>query len=195
MSKVPVKKLVVGMDPSLTSSGLCLRSDGKVLAVRSIKTEPKNFPCDLARYRHIADEVMGFIPDNVSLVVVEDFFTPSNSAQIGSAMKLIGLGHLVRMRMYDQRIPFVVPAPSQLKKFVSGNGNCPKDMICKEVYKRWGIDTKNDDEADAVVGAHLAVALVEQLRGEDMSSYAKFQMDVVTNVLADRPFYNREYFQ
>jgi crossover junction endodeoxyribonuclease RuvC len=109
-------------------------------------------------------------------------------------MKLIGLGHLVRMQMYQRKVPFIVPAPTQLKKFVSGKGTCPKDMICKEVFKKWNIDTKNDDEADAVVGAHLSEVLSMKLRGGDMSALPLYQLDVIKNVLADRPFYNKESF-
>jgi Holliday junction resolvasome RuvABC endonuclease subunit len=173
---------------------LCWKQADKV-ETASIKTEPKKFACDLLRYRHIVDCVTSFIPEKVELIVIEDFFTPTNKAQIGSAMKLIGVGHLVRMGMFEAGLPFIIPAPSQLKKFVSGNGNCPKDMICKEVYKRWNIDTKDDDQADAVVGAHLAEALARKLRGEDISGYAKFQTDVMSVVLEDRPFYNKENFK
>ena len=187
--------IAVGLDLSLTSSGLAKIDGDKLIEFRSIKTAPKDFACDLDRYRHIMNEVIKFIPADVSLIVVEDFFTPSNSAQIGSAMKLIGLGHIVRLKMHDLGLPFVVPAPTQLKKFVSGKGTCPKDMICKEVFKKWGIDTKNDDEADAVVGSHLAVALMRSMRGEDMSMYLKPQMEAITNILADRPFYNRGNFK
>ena len=185
---------VVGIDLSLTSTGLCWKK-GSEFGVASVKTVPKNFACDLLRYRHIVDCVMAFIPEDVSLIVIEDFFTPANKAQIGSAMKLIGVDHLVRMAMFEAGLPFLIPAPSQLKKFVSGNGNCPKDMICKEVYKRWNVDTKDDDQADAVVGAHLAEAMTIKLRGGDISSYAKFQTDVMKVIAADRPFYNKECFK
>jgi len=190
-----MSNLFVGLDLSLTSSGMCLKSDGKVVVIESVKTVPNYFTCDLERYAHIVDKVLAFIPEDVALVVVEDFFTPTNSAQIGSAMKLIGLGHLVRMRMYQKKIPFVVPAPTQLKKFVSGKGTCPKDMICKEVWKKWAVDTSDDDQADAVVGANLAETLACKMRGGDVTELPKYQLEVVSAVLQDRPFYNRESFK
>ena len=49
--------------------------------------------------------------------------------------------------------------PSQLKKFVTGKGNSEKSMVIKEVYKRFGIDTNDDNTADAVVLGHIGLAL------------------------------------
>jgi len=39
--------------------------------------------------------------------------------------------------------------PTQLKKFITGKGNSKKNTIVKEVFKRWGFDTDNDNTADA----------------------------------------------
>jgi Holliday junction resolvasome RuvABC endonuclease subunit len=180
------------MDLSLTSSGLCkITKDG--IIIESIKTNPNKFSCDLERYNHIVEKVIAFIPEDVDLIVVEDFFVPQNKMQINAAMKLIGLGHLVRMQMFLKGLPFFVPSPSQLKKFVSGKGTCPKDMICKEVWKKWNIDTTDDDQADATVGAHLARVLANELRKVDQELPA-YQKEVVKKVLEERPFYNKEKF-
>ncbi|APD18911.1 hypothetical protein [Vibrio phage J14] len=34
--------------------------------------------------------------------------------------------------------------------FVTNNGNANKDVIIKQVYKLWGIDTDDNNQADAV---------------------------------------------
>ena len=49
--------------------------------------------------------------------------------------------------------------PSQLKKFVTGKGNVEKSVVMKEVYKRFGIDTDDDNTADAVVLGHIGMSL------------------------------------
>ena len=194
---------------SLTSSGVCVKVDGKVEVLTSIKTKstdlhwsktkvprPPKFSCDLERYIHITREVMKLMPENVDLVVVEDFYIPQSKMQIGSAMKLVGLGHLIRCEMWEKGIPFVVVSPSQLKKFVSGKGTCPKDQVCKHVYKNWGIDPTNDDEGDATVGAYTAEAIGNYLRDKtSVDSLHKYQKDVIIKMTEERPFYNRDKFK
>ena len=39
--------------------------------------------------------------------------------------------------------------PTQIKKFITGRGNAKKDVIIREVYKRWGFETDDHNIADA----------------------------------------------
>ena len=51
-------------------------------------------------------------------------------------------------------------APTTLKKFILGAGKGrDKSLIIREVYKQYGVDVVNDDEADAVVLAHIGCCL------------------------------------
>lgn len=42
-----------------------------------------------------------------------------------------------------------IVTPGEVKKFVTGKGNAKKELIIKEVYKRYGFDTDINDIADA----------------------------------------------
>jgi len=175
----------VGLDLSLTSTGFC-RKNGKSITIETVKTEPKNFKNDLDRLTHIRDTLLRKIPADVKMICVEDFFTPSNKMQIGSAIKLAMLGTTLRLALHEKGLPFVIIAPSQLKKFVTGKGSGEKSMILREVYKRWGLDAKDDNQADASVLAYLAEALVNPLTADT----PKFQEEVVKTVRKERPRYN-----
>ena len=183
-SMVP-KTAYVGLDLSLTSTGFCLKR-GSTLTIETVKTEPKNFKNDLDRLIHIRDTLLRKIPLDVKLICMEDFFVPSNKMQIGSGIKLAMLGTTVRLSLYERGMPFVIISPSQLKKFVTGKGTGEKSMIVREAYKRWGVDAKDDNQADAAVLAYLAEALVDPLTEET----PKFQVEVVKTVRAERPRYN-----
>lgn len=176
--------ICVGLDMSLTSTGLCLK-EGNTIRLDTVKTKPDSAENDLARLNLIVEKVMSFIPQSVDMICIEDFFTPSNPMQIGSAIKLAMLGTAIRLRLYNAGFKFFVIAPSQLKKYVTGKGSGEKSMILKEVYKRWGIEAKDDNQADACVLAHLAEGLLvpDETRPE-------FQRDVIKTVKADRPNYN-----
>jgi len=177
----------VGLDLSMTGTGYCIKR-GMVLTVGTIKTKPKDFANDLDRLKHIREQVMAQIPADVDMICVEDFFTPANRAQTGAAIKLAMLGTLIRVAMYDAGYPFYIPVPSQIKKFVTGKGTAQKSIVIREVYKRWGIDAKDDNQADACGMAHLAEALIEV--PEVAQERPKYQVEVVGKILADRPRYN-----
>ena len=175
----------VGLDLSLTSTGFCLKN-GNTITMDTIKTEPKNFKNDLDRLIHIRNTIISKTPADVKLICIEDFFVPSNKLQIGSGIKLAMLGTTVRMALYERGIPFVVISPNSLKKFVTGKGVGDKSMILREVFKRWGINAKDDNQADASVLAYLAEALLSEIN----ELTPKFQAEVIRTVRQDRPRYN-----
>lgn len=61
-----------------------------------------------------------------------------------------GLAYIIRYRLFLAEIPYVLIAPTTLKKFVTGAGNSEKSRMVLTVFKRWGIETANDNEADAI---------------------------------------------
>jgi crossover junction endodeoxyribonuclease RuvC len=173
------------LDLFLTSTGFACKR-GSAITIETVKTEPKDFGNDLERLSHIRDTLMAKIPMDVGMICVEDFFTPSNSMQVGSAIKLAMLGTAVRMELWERGLPFVIVHPGQLKKFVTGKGTGDKSMILREVYKRWDIDAKDDNQADASVLAYLAEALLAGFNDDT----PKFQAEVIRTVRKDRPRYN-----
>jgi crossover junction endodeoxyribonuclease RuvC len=174
-----------GLDLSLTNTGFCLKN-GSTITIDTIKTEPKNFKNDLDRLIHIRNTIISKLPVGVKMVCIEDFFVPSNRLQIGSGIKLAMLGTAIRLSLYERGIPFVIVSPLQLKKFVTGKGVGDKSMILREVFKRWGIDAKDDNQADASVLSYLAEALLSEITDDT----PKFQAEVIRTVRQDRPRYN-----
>jgi Holliday junction resolvasome RuvABC endonuclease subunit len=93
------------------------------------------------------------------------------SGEIGATIKLTVLA---LFQATDPRAYPVLVAPGQLKKFVSGNGSTKKEMIAKEVLKRWSVDFDDTNIAEAYVLARIAYAVDA---GPEMT---KFQQDVIT---------------
>ena len=174
----------VGLDLSLTSTGFAMKY-GNSVSLETIKTNSKTCENDLARLRYICSEIMKRIPKNVAMACVEDFFTPQNSYQIGAAIGLAMLGATVRMALYEAGIPFYVVAPSQLKKFATGKGVGQKSIVVREVYKRWGVDAKDDNQADACVLAHMAESICQL-----PPDAPQYQVEVIQKIINERPHYN-----
>lgn len=112
---------------------------------------------------------------HIGLVAMESYsmaerYGQHASGEIGAAIKLTILAH------FDARDPRAYPvlvAPGQLKKFCSGSGSTKKEMIPKEVLKRWSMDFDDQNIAEAYVLARIAHAVDT---GPEMT---RFQEDVV----------------
>lgn len=93
------------------------------------------------------------------------------SGEIGATIKLTILGFFPS----DDRRAFpTLVAPGQWKKFASGNGNLKKEMLPKEIYKRWGVDFNDMNISEAYVLARMAHAIYARPEG-----LTQFQQDVV----------------
>jgi len=66
------------------------------------------------------------------------------------------LGGVARYGLGNLRSRILQISPMQLKKWVLGVGRGDKNLILLGVYKRYGIECKTDDEADAIVLADIA---------------------------------------
>jgi crossover junction endodeoxyribonuclease RuvC len=172
----------VGLDLSLTGSGVCVKR-GDVLTVATIKTNPQTCVDDLARMIHIRDVVMGKIPDNTKMICIEDFFTGPFA---GSGIRLAMLGAIVRVALYERGLSFMVVAPSTLKKHVLGKGVGEKSLILRAVYKSYGLEVANDNEADAVVLCGMGEQFYGALRGTSMDGTPKYQQEVMRKLMETR---------
>lgn len=175
----------VGLDLSIAGSGLCMKR-GAELQMTTVKTTPKTAANNLERLRYVRQQVLDFIPVDTVMVCVEDFFVPHRPHQINAAVKLIMIGSLVRVAVLEKGLPFYVVSPGQLKKYATGKGNGPKSVVIREIYKRWGVEAKDDNQADACVLAHIAEAIFNQ-PGFQLH---KYQEDVVKKVMGEAPQYN-----
>ena len=74
------------------------------------------------------------------------------------------LGGIIRLCLYDAKIPFVIVPPTSLKKFVTGNGSADKKKMHDFVLSKWrqDIDENEDDQCDAYGLAQVARAYPEK---------------------------------
>ncbi len=156
-------------DLSLAHTGWAVSKDG-LATWGTIESPPLDGDHgDLARLQSIVSQV-GEIARGSDLVAVEGFaFTRPNQSHILGA-----LGYFVRMWLWKHDLPFVVIPPSSLKKWATGSGKSKKDVMLREVCRRWNVVIDDDNAADAYALLRLAEALV----GDRGDSLTGFQQDV-----------------
>lgn len=152
--------MVLGIDLSLTGTGCVTIYDNGEHTEQLIRSKPpkvKSPTTEIKRIMKIRDDIK---IDSVSLVAIEGIsFMSRNSTSLA---QLSGLNYMVREKLINIGLPFVIVAPTSLKKFVTGKGNCGKDVMMMETYKRWGASLPNDNLCDGFGLAKIAEALADE---------------------------------
>ena len=162
------RHVVMGLDLSLTGTGLVVWDGERVLRRRRYKTEPVSIPRDLKddppqgqlaqdRFKGEPDERIEWLRKKValnirkfgvSLVIIESKNFPAK----GKTKIIDELQGVIKNELLRTQIVYVLVSPPELKKFACGDGRASKiEMIA--AAKKFDRALGTDDEADAL---HLA---------------------------------------
>lgn len=150
----------IGIDPSLTATGVVVIVDGRVVEEKLIKSvKMGDAPRDeLVRLRHIVDGIVEVLsrhqPD---IVLMEGLaFMARNTTAL---VQLAGLNYFIRHELGKMRW-HIVP-PSTLKKFLTSKGNSDKNVVMMSILRDYGLEFPNDNLADAFGLAALGAAVLD----------------------------------
>jgi crossover junction endodeoxyribonuclease RuvC len=150
----------MGLDLSLVGTGVVVLENGKIAEQRLIKSKPVgDKPIDeVKRIQKIVEDIELTVGEyRPGIVVIEGLaFMARNTTAL---VQLSALNYLTRAMVMNYHIPFVIVAPTSLKKYATGNGIAKKDVMLIEVYKRWGVSILDDNECDAYCLAQIGLAL------------------------------------
>lgn len=135
--------MIYGVDPSCTCTGVV----GLTTLGHAVHTVRPGGARGIKRAQEIAGAVLGSVSkvEFPRLVVIEGY----GFGNANSLASLVEVGTLIRDRLWKAGIPYLVVAPTQLKKFVIGKGTGGKDLMRLHVFKRWGFEADSADAVDA----------------------------------------------
>lgn len=166
--------IYIGLDVSTKTGIAVIEFTGKDLYETKVLMELSHPKLKgFVRCGHIAKSVLRVLTDYTpDVLMVEGYsFSGKFVSQIKIEVQVI-LNYFLWQENY---VPYNLP-PTSLKKFVTGKGNAKKDLVMKEVLKRWNIDTDNDNIADAAGLAMAGAAM------KGMLTMPKPSMDALKNV-------------
>lgn len=158
--------MIVGIDLSLTSTGVATLVDGTLTTTR---VTSKGHTADslarrFERQTIITDQLLE-LAKGASLVVIEGLFT---GPKAGHVIDRAGAWWRVAGSLMLWNIPVLVIPATQAKMFLTGKGNADKGtmvMVASKLWPDWmpSSDSNAEDEADAIalVMVGLAVAGTE----------------------------------
>lgn len=146
--------VILGVDPSLRATGLCLLYQDGRITPGTIEVKTKG----VERLDDIAKACIDWFT-RASHVFIEGYAYGAKAGREYAGE----LGGVLRLQMYRQFLPFRVVQPTTLKKFVTGNGNAAKNLVLEQCFKRFGIGSetlRNDNEVDAYILARIGQAII-----------------------------------
>ena len=143
-----------GLDLSLTGTGIViLNHDGSLVHHDVLKNKFMGIP-RLHFLKTSIINLMNFYRPKV--ICIENY---SMGSRAGQAFSIGELGGVIKLGLFNMDLTYNLVAPTQLKKFITGKGQCEKSMIILKVFKQWGWEPPDDNQADAYGLAQIARAL------------------------------------
>lgn len=130
------KLRIVGLDLSITATGIC-DADGNTTTVGG------DAKLGDQRLIDIRDSVAVAV-ENADLVLIE--LLPQHMKAAGITAMVHGV---VRVLLVELGIPYTMITPGTLKTYATGKGNATKSDMRIALYQRFGIDERDDNQADA----------------------------------------------
>lgn len=175
----------IAIDYAITRPGLCFTDKSEMGGFACVSyNAPKkdNYNHRILRYTDYADMLISEIPYSIfnskTIVILEDYAAGAKGRtnEIAEATGILKYKLLVETGIKPNQLWLC--NISHLKMFLTGNGMAKKELILKEVYKKWGFDTNDNNEADAFVMWKILKALYHE--AEDRISV--YQKDILKRI-------------
>jgi len=120
-------------------------------------------PANLTWLRVMAEVMQVILAQGPSKIVIEGYSL--NMKNASSVIPLVELGGLMRFMMQIEGMTWYDPRATEIKKFATGKGGSPKEVVMMNVFKRWEYESKTNNIADAYVCAAMGLAQANRLQG------------------------------
>jgi crossover junction endodeoxyribonuclease RuvC len=170
----PIARLL-GLDISLNHTGWCFcetaHPGNLTYGVYDLEKSPLG---EIEKMDFVLERLKPMFQPGL-LVMIENF---AFHAQGRSVLQLAGLQYLLRHHLFQSGIPFQLITPNQAKKFLTGKHHCDKNVILKEILKRYKLDVDDDNIADAINMNKIGQAVLGLLELDNQA-----QRDVIEELL------------
>jgi crossover junction endodeoxyribonuclease RuvC len=159
---------IVGVDASLTATGICVIDQDGVVTVQRVKSKPTpkgDKAAMLTRLERIVAEVRAVVrvpvdePRDIRIAAAIE--GPSYGSTGAAVHDIAGVWWLTYRMLVDLADAAVVIPPATLKQYVTGKGNAAKDLVLMSIVRQHeDVAPADNNEADAL---GLAAMVARQL--------------------------------
>lgn len=135
---------VLGLDPSLTSTGYAYSADNQYIAGKIDGTKlfgPR-------RIQYIRQTIETIVEQLAPTLVAYEGYALGGRPN-GKMWERAELGGVLKSMLYSRNIPLLLIPPKSLKLFAAGKGNAEKEDVAEAMAPIYGQRFRSFDEADA----------------------------------------------
>ncbi len=172
----------IGIDRSLISTGIAVVRQGKLIEQMEFKTKVYEEERLVAIGKKILQiynkELAGkFYP----LICMESY---SYGSKFGKFFELGELGGIIKTFLHMKNYYFLEATPSMIKKYATGKGNTPKNLIPMYVMRKFNEVSVGGDAADAIICSFLAANAFANKKG--LGKYTQVEKDVFETFMSGK---------
>ena len=138
--------MFVGVDPSYNGFAIIVLDKNAVIIEQKLLNSNSKKEADKRIIELEKD--FKFIPTIAGLhsICIEG---PSFASTGAFVLQMGALHYYLRIFLLKKGVNFKIVTPGTLKKFVTGKGTAKKELMLKNVFKKWGADFDDNNLADA----------------------------------------------
>lgn len=149
--------VVLGVDQSLTATGLFWLRDGKLAGYEQVDTGKLR---GAERLVHIKNEILKTVDTCKPVLVAMEGYSYGSA---GKVFELGELGGVIKVALQERGIQVVVASPVQVKKFFTGNHRAEKAQMVDTANSLFGLswELRDNNLADAAALSLIADAYLD----------------------------------
>lgn len=151
--------IILGIDQSLTETGVTILSQKEILYKGLVKSKRKGIKRLLDIKNQLMDINREYKPD---YVVMEGYGFMTK----GRAFELGELGGVIKVMFTEIGKEPIIIHPSHLKKYITGKGNADKSVMLVNIYKKYNIEFDNHNIADSFGLGKMGQSILMAKNGE-----------------------------
>ena len=162
------KSTYVGLDLSLTNTGICvLGTNNRIIHLDVIATKKLRGGDRLIFIKEAIKNILNKYEDTILNIFVEGYSYGSR----GRAVFNIGeLGGVISVMLLENKHSYFIVPPKTLKLFICNSGNAPKSIMFEQVYRKYKIGSEhllhgNDNALDAFCLAKFGESYTQWMLG------------------------------
>ena len=170
--------MFLGLDLSLSGSGLVIIDDDyKIIEKRVMHFNA----IDTERLIFLEEDFLNILKPYQEKIKLVCYESPAYKAE----GKLVEIGEwlgVVKTNLHKLGLNVIKAAPNQIKKYVSGKGVGDKNLIILDVYKNFGEEIRQDDEADAYIASRISHDYYKIFKEKENLELKKYQIEVLNKI-------------
>jgi Holliday junction resolvasome RuvABC endonuclease subunit len=170
--------MYLGLDLSLTGTGIVIIDDDYNIIIKELLHVEAR---ETERLFFLEEMLLKILSPYKEKIFLSAYETPAFRAD-GQQFSMGEWSGLVKTNLFKMGLPLLKVVPLQLKKYVSGQGKGEKGLIILDVFKNFGVEIRQNDQADAYVLSRIAHDFDYIFNRKINVDLKKYQIDVLNKI-------------